>query len=135
MPFEVKYDSSFYRIEVDECQNLLKSKWLRPVSTEEMIEGGTKLFEVLRDTKVEKGVADATVLSSLSAEAKEWMSAKFYELLSQTQLKKLARVLPDTLFTRIALESVVTRAEASGVTKFDVKSFTAIDEAQAWLDA
>lgn len=116
-------------------QNLLKSKWLRPVSTEEMIEGGTKLFEVLRDTKVEKGVADATVLSSLSAESKEWMSSKFYELLSQTQLKKLARILPNTLYTRIALESVVTRAEAFGVTKFDVKSFTAVDEALAWLDS
>lgn len=134
MSFQVKYDSSYYRIEVDVNQNLLKSKWLRPVSTEEMIEGGTKLFEVLRDTKVEKGVADATVLSSLSAESKEWMSSKFYELLSQTQLKKLARILPNTLYTRIALESVVTRAEAFGVTKFDVKSFTAIDEALAWLD-
>lgn len=134
MSFQVKYDSSYYRIEVDVNQNLLKSKWLRPVSTEEMIEGGTKLFEVLRDTKVEKGVADATVLSSLSAESKEWMSSKFYELLSQTQLKKLARILPNTLYTRIALESVVTRAEAFGVTKFDVKSFTAVDEALAWLD-
>lgn len=134
MSFQVKYDSSYYRIEVDVNQNLLKSKWLRPVSTEEMIEGGTKLFEVLRDTKVEKGVADATVLSSLSTESKEWMSSKFYELLSQTQLKKLARILPNTLYTRIALESVVTRAEAFGVTKFDVKSFTAVDEALAWLD-
>lgn len=134
MPFEIKYESDFYRIEVDLGLGLLQAEWLRPVSGKEMETGGTKFYEVLRDTQVEKAVANARLLGALSPEAKEWMSTRFYEMLSLTQLKMLARVLPENLFHRIALESVVTRAEALGVTKFSVKNFAAQDEALRWLE-
>ncbi|TXK52826.1 hypothetical protein FVR03_00175 [Pontibacter qinzhouensis] len=124
MPFTTFYESDFYKIEVDTARNLLQAMWLRPVTGTELQEGGVKLYEVLRDTGVELAVANAKVLTSLSAETKAWMSSTFYELLSQTQLKRLARVLPDNMFHMIALESVVTRAEALGVTKFEVKNFS-----------
>lgn len=133
MPLETKYESGFYKIEVDFETGLLLARWLRPVSGNEMETGGTKLYEVLRDTKIEKAVANAQLLGSLSAEAKEWMSTRFYELLSMTQLNMLARVLPENLFHRVALESVVTRAEALGVTKFRVKNFATQEEALQWL--
>lgn len=127
------YHSNFYKIEVDKSQNLLQAQWLRAVSAEEIIEGGTKLYEVLRDTGVEKAIADARLFTTLSSDAKEWLSTKFYALLSQTNLKMLARVIPSALFHKIALESVVTRAEALGVTKFNVKNFTDTESALEWL--
>lgn len=130
---QAKYDSDFYTVKVDESQNLLKAKWLRSASAEEIIAGGNMLYEALRDTGVEKVIADARNLTTLSAEAKEWMASKFYELLSQTQLKRVARVVPSALFSKIALESVVTRAEALGITKFEVKNFTDPAAALDWL--
>ena len=127
------YGLSFYKIEVDNSKSLLSSVWQRPVTTEELIAGGTRLYDVLRDTQAERVIADARLLGTLSPEAKEWMSSKFYGLLSQTNLKKIARVLPQNLFPRLALESVVTRAEALGMTKFEVKNFTDPQEALEWL--
>ncbi|WP_162055371.1 hypothetical protein [Pontibacter pamirensis] len=135
MPFDIKYTSDFYIIEVDLDADLLQSNWLRPVSVKEMETGGTKLYEVLRDTQGARVLANAQSLGVLPAEAKEWMSSRFYELLSLTQLKKMARVLPENLFHRVALESVVTRADALGVTKFDVRNFTSPTEALRWLDS
>ena len=113
--------------------NLLRAVWLKAADETELIAGGTKLYEVLRDTGVERAIANATSLGALTTASKEWMSTSFFELLSQTQLKKLARVLPSTLFHRIALESVVTRAEALGITKFIVKNFSSQEEAISWL--
>lgn len=133
MPLETMYDSGFYKIEVDVEAGLLMARWLRPVSGNELETGGIKLYEVLRDTGIEKAVANAESLGALSTEAKEWMSSRFYELLSKTKLKMLARVLPENLFHRVALESVVTRAEALGVTKFKVKNFATQEEALHWL--
>ncbi|RDV17235.1 hypothetical protein DXT99_01655 [Pontibacter diazotrophicus] len=135
MPFDIKYATDFYMIEVDLDADLLQAKWLRPVSVKEMEAGGTKLYEVLRDTQVARVLANAQDLGVLPAEAKEWMSSRFYELLSLTQLKKMARVLPENLFHRVALESVVTRADALGVTKFDVRNFSSPKEALRWLDS
>ncbi|MFT2007038.1 hypothetical protein ACMA1I_00045 [Pontibacter sp. 13R65] len=133
MPFITFYESDFYKIEVDTAQNLLRAIWLRPISYAEMKTGGTKLYEVLLDTEVELAIANAKTLTSLSAETKAWMSSTFYELLSQTKLRKLARVLPDNVFHLIALESVVTRAEAMGVTKFVVKNFSDPAIALRWI--
>lgn len=132
MPFKMMYDSDFYTIEVDVEGNLLKSKWHRPVNEQEMKAGGTKLYEVLRDTKVERAVADAQHIGAIPPAAKDWLSTTFYELLSQTPLKKLARVLPTSVFHQIALESVVTRAEAMGVTKFQVRNFSNQKDALDW---
>lgn len=113
--------------------NLLKSVWLRPASEEEIRTGGMKLYEVLRDTKVECVMANATLLGVLTAASKEWLATKFYEMLSQTNLKKLARVLPEMVYHRIALESVVTRAEAMGTISFLVKNFSSKEDAMRWL--
>ncbi|GAB3817108.1 hypothetical protein [Pontibacter rugosus] len=133
MPLELKYSSDFYRIEEDTSRSLLQTEWLRPVQMHEMVTGGTMLYEVLSQTGATLVVADASKLTNLSTETKEWMSSKFYELLSKTQLKKLARVVPEALFSRLALESVVTRAEAIGVTKFNVCNFTDPQKALDWL--
>ncbi len=135
MPFEMKFTSDFYQIEVDRKSGLLSSQWLRPANVEEIKAGGEKLYEVLNETKIEKAVANAQALGTLSPEAKEWMATAFYELLSKTKLKKLARVLPSNLFHQIALESVAARAEALGVTKFQVKNFSNQEEALKWLAA
>ncbi|KAA5541710.1 hypothetical protein [Adhaeribacter rhizoryzae] len=133
MALKTYYESDFYRIQVDTAQQLLMARWLRPVSAKEVKQGGTKLYEVLRDTQVKYAVGNAQTFTALSTDAKEWMSTTFYQMLSQTKLKKLARVLPASVFHRLALESVVTRAEALGVTKFEVKNFATEPEALAWL--
>jgi hypothetical protein len=133
MPFKTLYESDFYRIEADLESGLVRSEWLRLVDEKEVKTGGTKLYEVLRDTKVELAIANAKAMGTLTGEAKEWLSVTFYELLSQTNLKKLARVLPSTVYHRIALESVITRAEALGATRFAVKNFQSTEEAFRWI--
>jgi hypothetical protein len=133
MPFEVRYASDFYRIEVDVTGNLLRATWLRTADKSEIIRGGTMLYQVLRDTGIERTIANAQSLTTLSSESKEWMSTTFYQLLSTTKLKKMARILPSNVFSKIALESVVTRADALGITKFQVRNFLEIQEAMTWL--
>ncbi|WP_018478968.1 hypothetical protein [Pontibacter roseus] len=133
MSFKIAYESDFYKIEVDQDNNLLRAEWLRAVSKDEMVTGGIKLYEALRDSKVTRAVANAQRLELLDAATKDWMSTQFYTLLSQTHLQKLARVLPSSLFSKIALEAVATRSEAQNNNKFIYKNFTSQHEAQQWL--
>ncbi|QCR22863.1 hypothetical protein [Pontibacter sp. SGAir0037] len=134
MAFKTMYESAFYRIEADVENNIIRSKWLKSVNAEEVEAGGTMLYEVLRDTRITRVIANAQAFETLSAEAKEWMSTTFYELLSKTKLQKIARVLPLNVFYRIALESVATRADALGITKFEVKNFTNDEDALMWVE-
>lgn len=133
MPFITVYSTEFYKIDVDLKGNLMRSEWLRHVSDDELISGATKLYEALREHKVERAIANGKVLGALGPKAKDWMANEFYELLSQTNLKKLARVLPDSVFHKLSLESVISRAEAQGKTRFEVKSFSESEVALKWL--
>lgn len=127
------YASDFYVIEIDTEKNVLKSKWLRSANFEEVKTGGTMLYEALLETELNLVVANAQLLRTLNAETKEWLSTSFYKLLSQTKLKRIARVLPHNVFSKLALESVATRAEAAGLTKFDFRNFGQQQEAEKWL--
>lgn len=134
MSFKTVYESDFYRIEIDPEGDLLRSEWLRTVTQEEMIAGGTKLFEALRDSGITRAVANAQRLGMLDQATKEWMSTQFYVLLSHTPLQKLARVLPESLFSRLGLEAVATRADASHVNTFRYKNFLNPHEALQWIN-
>lgn len=130
---QLLYKSDFYELEADEGEGIIRAKWMRPVSSIEMITGDTKLHDVLQETKYRKVIANAQALTKLDFETKEWMSTRFYELLSHTELQKIARVLPTNVFYHVALESVATRAEALGVVKFQYRNFTNDNEALRWL--
>ncbi|PVY42908.1 hypothetical protein [Pontibacter virosus] len=132
--FQTIFSSDFYRIEIDQENDLLLAEWLRSVNKEEMIKGGTQLYEALRDTGITRAVANAERLTTLDAATKEWMSTSFYELLSQTRLQKLARVLPSSLFSKLALEAVATRAEAQNINRFLFKNFSNQKDALTWIN-
>ncbi|TPE46088.1 hypothetical protein [Pontibacter mangrovi] len=123
----------YYKIEVDEQKKLIKSVWLRPVHGHEIIAGATRLYEVLRDTKFERAIADARLITSVSADIKGWLSYDFFELLSSTQLKKLARVIPAQELVRQELVQVAANAQQRGVVRFQVNSFLNPGEALSWL--
>ncbi|MEJ8756010.1 hypothetical protein WG947_03315 [Pontibacter sp. H259] len=133
MPFTTVYHSDFYKIEVDLKGNLLRACWLRHVTDDEIITGTTELYKALRDSKVERAVANGQELGAISLKAKDWLANEFYELLSQTNVKMFARVLPSNVFHQIALESVTTRAEALGKARFAFRNFRDQDEAEKWL--
>jgi hypothetical protein len=132
--YQTIFSSDFYKIQIDRENNLLLAEWLRGVNHEEMVIGGTKLYETLRDTGITRAVANAERLILLDAPTKEWMSKNFYELLSQTPLEKLARVLPSSLFARLSLEAVATRAEALSINRFQFKNFSNQKDALIWIN-
>jgi hypothetical protein len=131
---QTNYSSDFYTIEIDRENNLLLAVWQRSVTKDEIIAGGTKLYEALRDTGITRVVANAERLTMLDTASKEWLSTTFYELLSKTPLQKLARVLPSSLFAKLALEAVATRAEAQNINKFLFKNFSNQADALAWIN-
>ncbi|QCR23918.1 hypothetical protein [Pontibacter sp. SGAir0037] len=132
---EPLYTSDYYKVEVDFRNSLLRTEWLRSVTEDEFMAGGTKLKQLVEAHNITKVLANAQQLRTITPKTKDWLSNAFYEELSQLNISKLARVMPPDLFSRIALESVITRAEAIGHINFLVKNFPDDQEALDWLRA
>ncbi|WP_439880749.1 hypothetical protein ACSX1A_16540 [Pontibacter sp. MBLB2868] len=133
LKLETIYTSEFFKIEVDTAKALAKTEWLRHVTDEELKEGAMQLKQVLINHEIEMVLANAKKLSALKTESKEWLATFYYNTLSQTPVKKLARILPANLFHHIALESVMTRAEAMVHLNYSFKNFAEEEEALNWL--
>lgn len=127
------FRSDFFSVEMDQTLSLVKTVWLRGVTDGELKEAAMQLREILESNKVDLLLTNAQNLNSLSQDSKEWLSTCYYNLLSGTGIKKMARILPTNLFRHIALEAVITRADAICQLKYEVKNFSSEHEGLRWL--
>jgi hypothetical protein len=130
---ETLYQNDLSRIAIDRDNKIMSNTWLRSAGHEEIVQTAQKLNQLLQENNPDKLLLSALVLGKLLPHTKEWLATTFYKSLSELGIKKLARVLPENVFNRLSLESVVTRAEALGAISFEVKNFTSDEAALLWL--
>lgn len=98
-----------------------------------MLQTADRISQLLKENGADKLLLNALAIGKLLPHTKEWLSTTYYKSLSDLNLQKLARVLPENVFNRLSFEAVITRAEALGAVKFDVKNFTSDEDALRWL--
>lgn len=131
----ILHADSFYRIEADHSCNLARVEWFTGITDEALRHGAVRLHELMLEHRLELLLSNSQALASLSPNTKNWLADNYYTILSQTSIKRLARVTPSNLFHQIALESVVTRAAATHNLSYQIRNFTSEPEAIRWLQS
>jgi len=127
------YKSDDFKIEADDRLAFVRTEWLRPLDDEQFVTETMRAHDFILERNAHKVLVNAQQVSVLGPETKDWLSNTYYSLFSHTSLKKMARVMPDNLFKKLALASVVTRAEAAGEISYAIKDFASEEEAVNWL--
>lgn len=133
LTFEEIYRTGFFLIELDSSNSLIRTTWLSEVSHDELVDAALSLRDKLVEHKIEKLLANAQNLNALTSQSKEWLSTNYYNLLSSTGIKKMARILPTNLFRQLPLEAVITRADAISQLKYEARNFSSEAEGLQWL--
>ena len=133
LPLITVYTSDGMKIEVADGLSFVRTEWLRPLSDEQFQDEAMQAYHVISARKAEKVLVNSQQVSILGPETKDWLSNTYYSLFSTTALKKMARVMPDNLFKKLALASVVARADAAGDISYALQDFASEDEAISWL--
>ena len=127
------YFSDNFKIEVDNSLSYIRTEWLRPLTDDDFVAEAMRAHDVIAERSAEKVLVNSQQVSILGPATKDWLSNTYYSLFSQTALKKMARVMPDNLFKKLALASVVARADAAGDITYAIQDFASEDEAIRWL--
>lgn len=127
------YSSDDFKIEADDSHAYIRTEWLRPLTDEEFTTEAMKAYWEIADRNAEKVLVNAQQISILGPDTKDWLSNTYYTLFSETAVKKMARVMPDNIFKKLTLTSVVTRAEASTNISYAIKDFASEADAIHWL--
>ncbi|WP_162428180.1 hypothetical protein [Pontibacter pudoricolor] len=127
------YSSDNFKIEADDGLAYVRTEWLRPLNDDQFVAETMRAYDVITEKQAERVLVNAQQVSVLGPETKDWLSNTYYSLFSRTSLKKMARVMPDNLFKKLALASVVARADAAGEISYQIQDFASEDEAVHWL--
>lgn len=125
--------SDDFKIEVDDALAYVRTEWLRPLTDEQFKVETMRAYDEVVVRKAELVLVNAQQVSILGPATKDWLSNTYYSLFSQTALRKMARVMPDNLFKKLALASVVARADASGSLNYAIQDFASEEAALRWL--
>ncbi|MBB6609673.1 hypothetical protein H7F15_01350 [Pontibacter sp. Tf4] len=125
--------SDDFKIEADDALSYVRTEWLRPLTDEQFKTETMRAYDVIAARAAELVLVNAQQVSVLGPETKDWLSNTYYNLFSQTPLRRMARVMPDNLFKKLALASVVARADATGLLNYEIEDFTSEEEALRWL--
>lgn len=126
-------ENDYISIELDANQKLLYSAWRRTITDKEFVAGAKETLKALQAHKAERLLANGLKVSTLQTDTKDWLVNTYYTALGQTNLKKLARVLPVNVFHKLALESVVTRASLLSSLPYEVMNFSSVQAGLNWL--
>lgn len=125
--------SDDFKIEADDALALVRTEWLHPVEDEQFVVESMRSHETVVSRRAEKMLMNAEDVSVISPKTKDWLANIYYDLFSHTSLKKMARVMPDDLFKKLAMVSVVTRADAAEELTYEIRDFSSEEEAVSWL--
>ncbi|OKL40905.1 hypothetical protein [Pontibacter flavimaris] len=127
------YQSDHFKIEADDALAYVRTEWLHPVDDEQFMLESMRSHATVTATRAEKMLMNAEFVSAVSPVTKDWLANIYYDLFTHTSLKKMARVMPDNLFRKLAMESVVARAEATDELTYEIRDFPSEEEAVNWL--
>ncbi|MEJ8758364.1 hypothetical protein WG947_15225 [Pontibacter sp. H259] len=133
LPLITIYKSDGLMIEAADSLELVRTEWLRPLPDDLFMEEAMQAYKLISSRKTSKLLINSKQVSVLGPETKDWLSNTYYSLFSQTELIKMARVMPDNLFKKLALASVVARADAAGDISYQIQDFASEDDAVRWL--
>lgn len=125
--------SDDFKIEADDALALVRTEWLRPVEDEQFVVESMRSHETVVSRRAAKMLMNAEDVSVISPKTKDWLANIYYDLFSHTSLRKMARVMPDDLFKKLAMVSVVTRADAAEELTYEIRDFSSEEEAVSWL--
>ena len=129
----LKEDLPGVKIEIDEKSSAVILHWSNEFTSEQYRQGCTSGLETVTALKLKYWLADTSKFARLQPKDQKWTSEVLFPELSRVGLKKMAVVIPEDLYSHLAISTIIV--EAKDATKFDTHYFVKEEDAMAWINS
>lgn len=112
---------------------LLRSHWVRAVNSCEYRQSITAACQMFRSTGASSWLADARTLSSPNMTDQNWTAGLLGRCLPNTNMRKIAIILPDDLFLEVVAEKIAAQIERMTPSHIQINHFAHEQLALCWL--
>jgi len=130
---EIKINTRFLSLELDESSNTLVSIWETKADMRE--EDYRNLFlkymEAVQQTKPQNIIIDAlNARYPISVELQHWINSMIFPVYEKLAIKKMAIIMSEDFIAQLSFEQVAEQIELPG---FEISYFVNINKALTWI--
>lgn len=125
---------AFISIQRDPTNKVLLTKWLRAVNSQEYRESILSFYRFLKNEGVLYWVVDITRTASPDMHDQKWTTNLLGPGICETNLKKIAVILPDDLFLEVVSEKMAEEVLRLCGMQVEIAFFGDYGEAFDWLN-
>ncbi|WP_162053160.1 hypothetical protein [Pontibacter pamirensis] len=123
----------FLLLTLDKEEQLLRSTWLRNVTSDEYREGVTLMKNYILHHKVSFWLTDSRLLDTILFADQQWLKREIGPLLKSSSLQRIARVLTEDVFNYIWLENIIQQIREEYEITVELAQFSSLEAAFDWL--
>jgi hypothetical protein len=112
---------------------LVKCHWLRAISSSEYRLGMQQTCQVIESHHPVRWIIDATRLIAPNMADQKWTTELIGHCMNQVQLRKIALVLADDLFSEVVAEKISSRIMQMIRNPIKIASFNDFEKGMHWL--
>lgn len=116
-------------IEYNAVVSCIACQWLGYSNFEQIKNGNEKALEFLKEKNLSKWLIDNRNAALLPKEARDWLHQEFVHKAIQGGLKKMAVILPESIFGKMSVNEIVTEIKDI----LFIQNFSEVEEALHWL--
>lgn len=130
---EIKINTRFLSLELDETSNTLISIWetkgdMREDDYKNLF---VRYMEAVKQTKPQNIVIDAlNARYAISVELQKWINARIYPVYEKLKVRKMAIIMSEDFIAQLSFEQV---AEEIELPNFEITYFVSKEKAMAWI--
>ncbi|MBC5994048.1 hypothetical protein [Pontibacter cellulosilyticus] len=129
---ELYFENNIIRIYVDKELHLGIGEWKGFASSNEFRETVLRSLETVNKYKLTRWLADRRNMKAIRQQDQQWTVEEFIPKLLESPLRRMATIVSEDLFNRMAIENMIQRS--GGLGNIVLSEFNNTNEALKWLE-
>ncbi|WP_347157562.1 hypothetical protein [Pontibacter chitinilyticus] len=128
---QLYYKTEFIRVSYEEEWQLGVAEWNGFVSSGELRKAALNSLNFVHEKNITRWLADRRKMRAIRQQDQQWTVEEFIPKMMASPLRRLATVISEDMFNKMALEQIIRRS--SGFGDIALRDFDNFAAAMAWL--
>ena len=125
------YETEYIRLLYDEELHLGVSEWKGFAGSDELRSTGLRVLSFANEYQITRWLSDRRKMKAIRQQDQQWSVEVFIPKVIESQLRRLATVVSEDMFNKMAIEQILKRSGGLGDISF--RDFDNVADAMNWL--
>ncbi|MEO9803362.1 MAG: hypothetical protein ABJF04_08955 [Reichenbachiella sp.] len=124
------FDKKHCKIEMDESNGILYTKWSGFIQLDQAKEGSEFMTKYIKENGVKLHLSDHLDLKVVTEELKDYLTKEWFPAVERVGLRKVSALVSKNIYTRSSVDDINSRVQLGNLT---IENFNTVKDCEDWL--